>query len=232
MFDVLFIILITILTPIIVIAGIKLYKPKTNRKVLIGITLALLALEIARFFANASLYENAATPSSDLKFGYITVLCIVAMFATFNNSKFSNSVLKPVFALTALVPFVYALFYPVCYINPIDVTAGAVCKAFYMVECGLCLTLAILYFTNAEQKFSPLNILWSALTVLVYAGIDAFIIWYWKVPITINYLWFVAYAACLATIALTYLAFYVYNLIKSKQANKHSSENAPTHVEE
>lgn len=225
MFDYLFLILITIFVPIIVIAGIKLYKPQSHKKVLIGITLAFLALEIVRFFVNASLYKEAATPKADLKFGFITVLCILALFATFNNSKFSNRILKPVFALTSLIPVVYAMFFPGCYINPLDVAAGAVCKAFYMVECGLCLTLAVLYFVNAEKKFGPLNIVWGALIVLAYAGIDALIIWYWQLNISFNWLWFVAYAVCLAVVGLVYLAYFVCVIISKKMLNKQKQVN-------
>ena len=218
MIDILFLVLVMLCVPAVVMTGVKIYKPESTKKLLKGLTLAFLGLELLRFFVNASLYENAATPKSDIKYGLITVLCAVALFATFINGKFAKNTLRAIFSLTVLTPVVYAVFFPQSYINPLDVAAGALCKGCFMTECGLALTLAVLYFLESEDCFAnPLNIAYSAAALVVFGGIDAFIIWYWNLGIPMNYMWFVNYAVMLAVTAATDLAFFIYKTIKNKK---------------
>ena len=86
MFDLLFLILISVFVPVIVFAGLKVYRVTDFRKITIGVSIAILAMEIIRFLCNAALYPEAETPKADIKFGYITVLVILILFATFRQS--------------------------------------------------------------------------------------------------------------------------------------------------
>lgn len=79
MFDLLFLILISVFVPVIVFAGLKVYRVTDFRKITIGVSIAILAMEIIRFLCNAALYPEAETPKADIKFGYITVLVITEM---------------------------------------------------------------------------------------------------------------------------------------------------------
>lgn len=103
MFDLLFLILISVFVPVIVFAGLKVYRVTDFRKITIGVSIAILAMEIIRFLCNAALYPEAETPKADIKFGYITVLVILILFATFRGGR-SGKVFRDVAALTAFVP--------------------------------------------------------------------------------------------------------------------------------
>ena len=87
LFDILFMLIIAPAVPVIVCIGVKLSVRKPSYKNLaIAFTIALLAAEVVRFFCNASLYDGAITPKADLKFNFMTVLTILCLFATFNQS--------------------------------------------------------------------------------------------------------------------------------------------------
>lgn len=116
MFDLLFLILISVFVPVIVFAGLKVYRVTDFRKITIGVSIAILAMEIIRFLCNAALYPEAETPKADIKFGYITVLVILILFATFRGGR-SGKVFRDVAALTAFVPIVFAIMRPSGYIN-------------------------------------------------------------------------------------------------------------------
>ena len=74
MLDSLVLVIISVFVPIIVYTGFKIYKCVSFKKFLVGFSLALLAIELVRFFCNAAFYEGGETPSADLKFGLITIL--------------------------------------------------------------------------------------------------------------------------------------------------------------
>ena len=162
--DILFLVLIAVFVPIIVFVGMKIYDYKNIRKVVIALTFVFLALELLRFFCNARFYDNATTPKGDVKFGIVTVLCIFSLFATFNNNKYLGNLMRNVFILTALAPIITAIFYPITYINALDV--NGVCKAFYMLECGFTLTLALLYVKTLFSSFSFTSFSWFYFLIL------------------------------------------------------------------
>lgn len=176
MFDSLFLILISIFVPIIVFTGFKIFKCSNYQKFLNVLSIVLLALEILRFFYSTTFYTDAETPKEDLKFGIITILSIFSLFATFNNSKIKDS-LRSIFVLVSLSPIILGLFDPSIYINSLDV--NGVCKAMFMVQCGLTLAIALFYVLD-NLKINPLNILWSVIFILIYVGINSLTIWYWK----------------------------------------------------
>ena len=63
MFDILSLILISIFFPLIVLVGKMLYKKENlSRKLILGLTITFLAMELLRFFVVASYYEGAVIP--------------------------------------------------------------------------------------------------------------------------------------------------------------------------
>lgn len=210
MFDKLFLLLISIFVPIIIFTGYKMYNGKNIKKTVAILALVLIGLEIVRFFCNAAFYKNAVTPNYDLKFSYISVLCIFGLFAAFNTGKLGK-LCKNIFYLTALAPLILGLFNTHIFVNILDI--NAVCKAAYMIESGLIICLALFFMCEDNFKFNYWNILWSVLCVILFAGLDAFFIWYWKIAITINIMWYFAWSTVILTVEIM---FFVYWLIKKR----------------
>lgn len=229
MFDSLFLVLISIFVPIIVFTGFKIYKCINYKKFLIVLSLVLLALEIIRFFCNAAFYQDAETPSYDLKFGFITVLCILSLFATFNNSKIAGGGFRSVFVLTSLAPIVLGLFNPNVYVNALDV--NGVCKAIYMIESGVTLTIALFYVLDKDMKIGAWNILWASLFVLIFVGIDALTIWYWKINTAFDLMWYLSWLIVILTIPVVFGINQIYHLCKEKR-NKQKDLNVSENVTE
>lgn len=224
MFDSLFLVLISVFVPVIVYSGFKIFKCKDYKKFLVALSLVFLAVELIRFFCNAALYEKGVTPSSDMKLGFITVLCIISLFATFNNSKFAGGgLLKNMFILTSLAPIVLGLFDSNVYVNQLDV--NAVCKTCYMVECGLVLTIALFYVFRDDSKFSTINLLWASLFILVFVGVNALTIWYWKIGTAFDVMWFMSWLTVVLTIPIVFGVYKLYYLIKDKRLDKQNLYN-------
>ena len=220
MFDSLFLILISIFVPIIVFTGFKIFKYSNYQKFLNILSIVLLALEILRFFYSTTFYTDAETPKEDLKFGIITILSIFSLFATFNNSKIKDS-LRSIFVLVSLSPIILGLFDPSIYINSLDV--NGVCKAMFMVQCGLTLAIALFYVLD-NLKINPLNILWSVIFILIYVVINALTIWYWKMNTEFNLLWYMSYLTVVISIAVMFTIYYIYKFLTNKK-NKNKIEN-------
>lgn len=220
MFDSLFLILISIFVPIIVFTGFKIFKCSNYQKFLNVLSIVLLALEVLRFFYSTTFYTDAETPKEDLKFGIITILSIFSLFATFNNSKIKDS-LRNIFVLVSLSPIILGLFDPSVYINSLDV--NGVCKAMFMVQCGLTLAIALFYVLD-NLKINPLNILWSVIFILIYVGINALTIWYWKMNTEFNLLWYMSYLTIVISIAVMFAIYYIYKFLTNKK-DKNKIEN-------
>ncbi len=220
MFDSLFLILISIFVPIIVFTGFKIFKCSNYQKFLNVLSIVLLALEVLRFFYSTTFYTDAETPKEDLKFGIITILSIFSLFATFNNSKIKDS-LRSIFVLVSLSPIILGLFDPSIYINSLDV--NGVCKAMFMVQCGLTLAIALFYVLD-NLKINPLNILWSVIFILIYVGINALTIWYWKMNTEFNLLWYMSYLTVVISIAVMFAIYYIYKFLTNKK-DKNKIEN-------
>ena len=220
MFDSLFLILISIFVPIIDFTGFKIFKCTNYQKFLNVLSIVLLALEILRFFYSTTFYTDAETPKEDLKFGIITILSIFSLFATFNNSKIKDS-LRNIFVLVSLSPIILGLFDPSVYINSLDV--NGVCKAMFMVQCGLTLAIALFYVLD-NLKINPLNILWSVIFILIYVGINSLTIWYWKMNTEFNLLWYMSYITVVISIAIMFAIYYIYKFLTNKK-DKNKIEN-------
>ena len=215
MLDGLILVLVSVFTPIIVYTGFKIYKCENCKKFIVWLSLVLLAIELVRFFCNAALYENGETPSADMKFGFITILCIIGLFATFNNSKFSINVLRNIFVLSSLGPIILALFNPNVYVNILDV--NAVCKACYMIECGLVLAIALFYTLDKKVKISAWNILWAGIFVLICAGINALTIWYWKINTAFDLMWYMSWLTVIFSVFIIFGVNQIYYHIKERK---------------
>lgn len=202
MIDGLFLTLISIFVPVIVFTGVKIYNGNAGKLKMV-LTLVFLGFELLRFFCNAAFYEKAAAPSGDIKFHYITLLCIASLFVTFHSGKLAgNGVLRNIFCLTALAPILFGLFDSRIYINALD--GNAVCKAGYMLECGLALTLAVLYLSEKKVKMRAWDILWAVVFLLMFVGMDALCIWWWEKPIAYDLMWHFAWAACMLAVPVCF----------------------------
>lgn len=221
MFDSLFLIIISIFVPIIVFTGFKIFKCTNYQKFLNVLSIVLLALEILRFFYSTTFYTDAETPKEDLKFGIITILSIFSLFATFNNSKIKDN-LRSIFVLVSLSPIILGLFDPSIYINSLDI--NGVCKAMFMVQCGLTLTIALFYVLD-NLKVNPLNIIWSVIFILIYVGINALTIWYWKMNTEFNLLWYMSYLTIIISIPLMFAINQLWHIFKAKKIIKKQSNN-------
>lgn len=224
-FNSLFLVLVSLCMPIIVFVGFKIYNGKNANKLLIGLTLAFLVFEILRFFYSATFYEKASVPKSDLKFGFITIMCVVALFATFNKSKFFVQTVRQIFVLASLGAIVIGIFIPNAYINALDI--NGVCKACYMIECGLILTIATFYIYDKKLKISAWSILWTCLFVLVFMGINALTIYYWKINTSFDLMWYMSWVTVILTIPIIFGVNQLY-CFYTKKHEKGLKENENT----
>lgn len=229
MLDSLVLVIISVFVPIIVYTGFKIYKCVSFKKFLVGLSLALLAIELVRFFCNAAFYEGGETPSADLKFGLIAILCIISLFATFNNSSFSVKALRNIFVLSSLGPINLALFDSNVYVNSLDV--NAVCKACYMIECGLTLAIALFYLLDNKVKIGAWNILWATIFILICAGINALTILYWKINTAFDLMWYMAWLTVILSILLIFVLNRIYHCIKEKKLTQKESEIDNSQIE-
>ena len=217
MYNIIALILTTLFIPLISLLGIKYFNIQNHKKTFVFFTLCLLGCELVRFFYNASLYEKAVTPASELTFSFITVTCIVSLFATFlKDGKFAD-LTKTICVFTCLIPLVFALFSENVYTNELD--TFAVTKALYFIECGLSVTLAIVYAKYANIKLSALNMLWSVIFGIAYALIDLFINFIWETNVQINLMWGLTMICSVITVVVIYLVDLIILKIKSKKQN-------------
>ena len=217
MFDALFLVILSITIPIITLVGYKICGEGNSQRFTIIISIILLILEILRFFCNATFYTDAETPSENVKFNFMTVLCVVALFATFNKGKF-GMFMKGVAILSVFAPMILGIFTPLTYINELDI--NGVCKAFYMLESGFFMSLGIMYLVQKNFKISAWYILYASLFAVAYMGVQAFIIWYWNINIPFDLIFFMSYACVVISIALVYGAIAIVNLIKHKREKR------------
>ena len=216
-FDIFFLLLITAAVPVVVFAGVKISGRKDlYGKLIVAFSIALLAAELVRFFTNAALYEGAITPKADLKFNFMTILTILGLFAAFNK-KYSEG-FRSVFVLLLLVPLVFAVIRPSCYVNELDAVNG-VGKALYYLQAGFSFTLGILFLRGQDWSIRPLNIAWACLAVLLYAGVDALTIWYWDWNIAFDWVWYLTYAISLVSVAAAYAIVFLIRRLR-KEASR------------
>ena len=230
-FDILALLLVCIFFPVIVYSGIKIYKPKSYKGLIIGLSIAFLCMELLRFFYNASLYDGGVTPADDIKYSFITILVIVCMFATFSSGKV-RKLSRGLFCLTSLIPVVLAITNSSIYTNVLD--TYAVTKALYFLEAGIVLTIALLYVIQDKTEFSPWQILWSIILFVIFVGLDLLVIFFWRTEAIIDTTWYIGMAVSVVTIPLVYgVNVLVNKLIKKKseqvvngQAEKELSADA------
>lgn len=180
MIDIAVLILTCSFVPFIVLFGIKIYSYTNYSKVFKGLTLTLLGLELLRFFYTASLYEKAVMPANDVSFSFISVLCMIALFAAFNSGKTGKTCGKILIVLS-LVPIVFSLFNAEIYNNTEDIYA--VTKALYFVEAGLIIALALIK-CRTESKFSIRDLLFPGCTLAAAILINIITNLSWKTNIT------------------------------------------------
>ena len=207
MFDKIAMILISVFVPILILSGIKVYNTKNYRKLIIGLTIAFLGVELFRFFYNASLYPMAVTPSNSLTFCYLSFMCATSLFATFNTSKIGE-IAKRVLKFTILLPIIMAFIDPKLYTFEFD--TYAVIKALYFIEIGLNITLAILYQLE-DNRFCKEEILYPIIFFILYIGINALSIVYFKTGVNFDGIYTIKMILCLISIFIVWsINFLIY----------------------
>lgn len=97
-----------------------------------------------------------------------------------------------------------------------------------MIESGVTLTIALFYVLDKNLKISAWNILWASLFVLVFVGIDALTIWYWKTNTAFDLMWYMSWLTVILTIPVIFGINQIYHSCKekrNKQKNLNDSEN-------
>lgn len=216
MFDILSLILISIFFPVIVLVGKMLYKKENiNRKLIVGLTITFLAMELLRFFVVASYYDGAIIPSEEVPYSFITLSCIVCLFAVFNKGKLGK-IFQGAFCLTSLVPIIWALFDSAVYTNAYD--THAVAKALYFLECGIILTISILIMS--EQKITAWSNLWAAVLLIVFAALDCLVITFWGTRDAITLMWGITLIVSFVSIGAVYGIYLLACHLSKKQKAK------------
>lgn len=216
MFDILSLILISIFFPLIVLVGKMLYKKENlSRKLILGLTITFLAMELLRFFVVASYYEGAVIPSKEVPYSFITLSCIVCLFAVFNKGKLGK-IFQGAFCLTSLVPIIWALFDSAVYTNAYD--THAVAKALYFLECGI--VLAIAFLLVSEQKITAWSNLWAGILLAIFAVLDCLVITFWETKEAITLMWGITLIVSFVSIG----AFYGIYLLACLLAKKHKDK--------
>ena len=93
----------TLCIPVILFVSLFLYKKDNLEKVNKVIIIVTLALELIRFFYNASFYDKAKTPSGELTFSFITFFIVFGLFASFNKGNL-GIFFKRITSYTFLIP--------------------------------------------------------------------------------------------------------------------------------
>lgn len=206
MIDIISLFLIVIFVPLIVLVGVKLYKPKDLRKLFIAFSITLLAIELLRFFVNASFYENAVVPSQDLKLSFVTFLSVIVFFAVFNKGKIGN-ILKNIFVLTSICPIIIALFNKNVYFSTLD-TYGLI-KALYFLECGVVILLTILFVLDSKESLNLLQLGFGCIFALGYVFVNFLANYFWTTNVKFDGLWFAQMAVLVVSVGVVYLLLYI-----------------------
>ena len=210
MYDLIGLLLIAIFAPIIIINGKKHYNVGVDKSLKV-LTYILLGFELFRFFYTAQFYNRAYLPADKVTFTFLTFSVVVALFATFNKSKFGE-VCKTLLVFTALAPTIIALFYPHVYTNDLD--TYAVTKALYFAENGILITMAVLLIKDEISKVNKNSLLYSLGFTFVYIFANIMRNIYWFPNMQINLIWYL----CMGFIVLSVcLSFIVYFLIKKNE---------------
>ncbi len=215
--DILALTLITILVPLIVLVGVKLYHYNNYEKLIRIFAILLFAFDLFRFFYNARFFDNASTPASELKFSYLTVYSIFMLFATYNKGKFGDFMRKGV-VLSCLMPLIIGIFNPNVFTSIND--TYSLLKALYYIESGLSVLLAILIYKNFNLKFKALDMLYYCVFPIGYALVNMCSILCWQTNYTLNWLWFVQMAVCVVSVLIVFGIIKLCQLVKRKRENK------------
>lgn len=215
--DILALVLITILVPTIVLVGIRLYHCNNINKIIRIFAILLFAFDLFRFFYNARFFDKATTPATELKFSYLAVYAIFMLLATYNKGKFGDFMRKGV-VLSCLMPLVIGIFNPNVFTSVND--SYSLLKALYYIESGLAVLLAILLCKNYNLKFKNLDMLYFCIFPIGYALINMCSILCWQTSYSINWLWFVQMAVCLASVFVVFGTIKLCQFIKNKKVNE------------
>jgi hypothetical protein len=197
MFDLISLIVISLAVPVIVIAGLKLYKVDDIGKIMAVFTIVLLVLEAIKFFYNASLYDDGITPSGEVRLNTTFFLMIVGFFATFHKGR-AGQIARSTFILTCLTPIVHAIFVPSVYSSEVDVYS--MISGIYFLECGVILFLGYGQMSKRQKAFDLRDCLYAVVFIafLFLSGVLANV--FWRADIEVRILWYLCWPVCLIAI--------------------------------
>lgn len=185
------IVVIAVFAPIISLVARKYVSEKSKTKLLKAMSVILFLLEAIRFFYNAHFFEGAITPAKELRFGFITFMTILVLFATFINNKKAGDILKRSFVLLSLVSFFIGLLGDRCYASTAFNDEYAVLKGLFFIEVGMIISIALMYCLDNDIKITIIDTLIAVAFCLVSVGVAVFYNFIWKLEIEYNSLWFI-----------------------------------------
>lgn len=203
----------TLCIPVILFVSLFLYKKDNLEKVNKVIIIVALALELIRFFYNASFYEKAKTPSGELTFSFITFFIVFGLFASFNKGKL-GIFFKRITSYTFLIPMFFAIFAPRVYLALAKDDAGnsldiyAVENAIYFVESGLvaCFGLINLYLNRTENiKYHMFSLLFSVSIYVAYTLISIGTKYLWEIEYDYDLNFYLSIFVSLASIFIPFV---------------------------
>ena len=211
--DVVVLILVAVFVPTITLLGYKMYKTKNTKTLLTILVLILLGLELVRFFYNATLYDAAKVPSSNLTFSFISFGAVISLFAVFANSKVGRF-FRRINILTVLVPIILGAAFPHIINLPND--TYTVMKALYFVETGLYLAIAVVFVVLEKIKLNWISVAEASGFTLAYIGVNAMTIHFFETPIDYNLTYYLTMAFALLSVVIAF-AYYVLYIKVSKE---------------
>lgn len=167
-------IFISFCVPVIGIVGLKTYGIKKDKSLKI-IAISLLVLEIFKFFYNASLYENGATPIESLSFSIITLLVVTTLFGAFGNQKLQKTFAN-LSAYCSVVPIILAIFNHSVY--EVGEDTHAMLTGMYFLQTGLLMIFSVLHFSG-NKDFPLSDIVYPVIFLGFFLGLTAFTNYCW-----------------------------------------------------
>ena len=232
MINSLILVIVSIFVPFFIILGTKIYKVNNINKVYKWLAISILALELIKFFTNASFYDKAITPPQDLKFSYISFLVVFILFSVFNKGKVGKF-FKNITIYTSLIPLIFGLCTNRVYMNPLD--TYYIIPATYYLESGLIIGLASLFILNLEEvnyKNELINALYSLGIWAIYIGIMIGTKYYWKLDaITYDLSFYLSIFLSILSIPIAYLAIYLINKFYLSKRNTTLEVNKENNIQ-
>lgn len=201
---------VTVSVAFFVLLGLKHFGAEKRKRLICTLAVLYLALDMLRFLVNASFYDKATTPATDVKFGYNLLYACVALFAAYHEGKWKRFFCS-IACFTALVPFFSACFDRTVFFSQSD--ENGVLSGIFFAESGISLSIALLLRSAGECDLSAKGLFDALLAVGVFLVMSLLAYLFWVLQIHRNDTfafaqiipWLVKACACLLSVPLTWL---------------------------